>query len=198
MGATGSGKSCALVLILKGILDRNPHAHIVLLDPHGEYGQAFGDQVEHLNVRTFRFPYWLLNFEELVEVVFGDKKTEHAGSIAILRDLVLAAKLAFAGNPTDASWMTVDTPVPYALGEVNRLIDEHTGRLDNRANSGPLSAYKNKAGRPAGRPPLRLHVLHRRRVARRTRQPPRPHFSSCLPMAARSRCWTWPACRPKC
>jgi DNA helicase HerA-like ATPase len=144
VGATGSGKSCALVLILKGILDRNPHAHIVLLDPHGEYGQAFGEQVEHLNVRTFRFPYWLLNFEELVEVVFGDKKTEHASSVAILRDLVLSAKLSFAGTPMDASWITVDTPVPYALGEVNRLIEEATGRLDNRTNSGPYLHIKTR------------------------------------------------------
>jgi DNA helicase HerA-like ATPase len=144
VGTTGSGKSCALVLILKGILELNPHAHIVLLDPHGEYGQAFGDQAEHLNVRTFRFPYWLLNFEELIEVIFGDKKTEHPTSIGILRDLVLAAKLTFAGNPLDASWITVDAPVPYALGEVNRLIDEATGRLDNRSNSGPYLQIKTR------------------------------------------------------
>ena len=144
VGATGSGKSCALVLILKGILQLNPHAHIVLLDPHGEYGQAFGEQAEHLNVRTFRFPYWLLNFEELVEVIFGEKKTEQASSVAILRDFVLAAKIAFSGNPQDATWITVDTPVPYALGEVNRLIEEATGRLDNRTNSGPYLLIKTR------------------------------------------------------
>jgi len=144
VGATGSGKSCALVLILRGILDLNPHAHIVLLDPHGEYGQAFAERAEHLNVRTFRFPYWLLNFEELIEVIFGDKKTEQAASVAILRDLVLAAKLTFAGNPLDAFWITVDTPVPYALGEVNRLIDEAIGKLENRANYGPYLLIKTR------------------------------------------------------
>jgi len=144
VGTTGSGKSCALVLILKGILERNPNAHVVLLDPHGEYGQAFGDQAEHLNVRTFRFPYWLLNFEELVEVVFGEKKAEHASAIAVLRDLVLSAKLNFAGNPLDQAWMTVDTPVPYALGEINRLIEDATGKLDNRVNSGPYLHIKTR------------------------------------------------------
>jgi DNA helicase HerA-like ATPase len=144
VGTTGSGKSCALVLILKGILERNPNAHIVLLDPHGEYGRPFGDQAEHLNVRTFRFPYWLLNFEELVEVVFGEKKSEHAASISVLRDLVLMAKLNFAGNPQDQTWLTVDTPVPYALGEINRLIEDATGKLDNRANSGPYLHIKTR------------------------------------------------------
>jgi DNA helicase HerA-like ATPase len=144
VGATGSGKSCALVLILRGILDRNPNAHVVLLDPHGEYGQAFPGQAEHLNVRTFRFPYWLLNFEELVEVVFGEKKAEHANAISILRDLVLTAKFTFAGNPADAAWLTVDTPVPYALFEVNRLIEDAIGRLDNRTNSAPYLQIKTR------------------------------------------------------
>jgi DNA helicase HerA-like ATPase len=144
VGATGSGKSCALVLMLKGILDRNPNAHIVLLDPHGEYGLAFGERAEHLNVRTFRFPYWLLNFEELVEVVFGDKKIEQIAAVGHLRDLVLTAKLAFAGNVSDSSWITVDTPVPYALGEINRLIEEATGRLENRAISTPFLMIKTR------------------------------------------------------
>jgi hypothetical protein len=144
VGTTGSGKSCALVLILKGILARNPNAHIVLLDPHGEYSQAFTDQAEHLNVRTFRFPYWLLNFEELVEVIFGDKKTEHAASISVLRELVLQAKQNFAGNPVDPAFLTADTPVPYALGEVNRLIEEATGRLDNRTNNAPYLHIKTR------------------------------------------------------
>jgi DNA helicase HerA-like ATPase len=144
VGATGSGKSCALVLILKGILAKNPNAHIVLLDPHGEYSEAFSGQAEHLNVRTFRFPYWLLNFEELVEVVFGDKKAEMAASVAVLRDLVVQAKQNFSGNPVDHAFLSADTPVPYALGEVNRLIEEATGRLDNRANSAPYIHVKTR------------------------------------------------------
>ncbi len=144
VGTTGSGKSCALVLILKGILDLNPNAHVVLLDPHGEYGQAFGDRAEHLNVRTFRFPYWLLHFEELVEVIFGDKKVEQVAAVSVLRDLVLSAKLQFAGGQLDTSWITVDTPVPYALGEMNRQIDEAIGRLENRTNSAPYLIVKTR------------------------------------------------------
>jgi DNA helicase HerA-like ATPase len=134
LGTTGTGKSCALTLILKRILEHNPNAHILLLDPHGEYGRAFGARAEHLTVETFRLPYWLCNFEELVEVVFGHETREVATEVMFLRELVLTAKLIAAGNPRDSGWITVDTPVPYAMGDVTRLIDKELGGLDNRGN----------------------------------------------------------------
>ena len=33
LGTTGSGKSCAVVLLLRAILDKHPNAHVVMLDP---------------------------------------------------------------------------------------------------------------------------------------------------------------------
>src|SRR5205823_9115917 len=42
LGATGSGKSCAVSLLLSAILADYPMAHIILIDPHNEYGRAFG------------------------------------------------------------------------------------------------------------------------------------------------------------
>ena len=42
VGTTGTGKSCAVALILHRILDQNANAHVVVLDPHNEYAQAFG------------------------------------------------------------------------------------------------------------------------------------------------------------
>ena len=43
LGSTGTGKSCTVSTILHGILEKHPHAHMVLLDPHGEYAHAFKD-----------------------------------------------------------------------------------------------------------------------------------------------------------
>jgi len=131
LGTTGTGKSCALTLILKRILAQNPNGHILLLDPHGEYGRAFGPQAEHLTVDTFRLPYWLCNFEELTEILFGHEMAESSMEIMYLRELVLAAKLAFAGNMADASGIYVDTPVPYSLGDVKRYLDQKIGSLEN-------------------------------------------------------------------
>ena len=144
LGTTGTGKSCALTLVLKRILEQSPNGHVLLLDPHGEYGLAFGDRAEHLTVENFRLPYWLFNFEELTEIVFGHEKPAAGAEIMHLREIVLAAKHNFLGRPRDASWVTVDTPVPYTMGDVNRLLETAIGSLDNRTN---LPAYLRLKGR---------------------------------------------------
>jgi len=43
LGTTGTGKSCALTLMIKRIFEKSQNGHVLLLDPHGEYGQAFND-----------------------------------------------------------------------------------------------------------------------------------------------------------
>ena len=142
LGTTGTGKSCALTLILKRILEHNPNGHVLLLDPHGEYGRAFGDRAELMTRESFKLPYWLCNFEELTEVVFGHEKQDMVMEIMHLRELVLTAKLNFAGNTRDSGWITVDTPVPYAMSDLNRLIDAAIGSLENRHNLPPYLRIK--------------------------------------------------------
>lgn len=142
LGTTGTGKSCALTLILKRILKTNPNAHVLLLDPHGEYARAFGDKAEHLTAGSLELPYWLFNFEEIVEVVFGTEAKDSAIEIQYLRELILAAKLRFPGNARDKSRMTVDVPVPYSLGDLHRLLDDAIGRLENRTDLGPYLRVK--------------------------------------------------------
>jgi hypothetical protein len=144
LGTTGTGKSCALTLVLKRILARNPHAHVLLLDPHGEYGRAFSDRAEHLTVENFRLPYWLCNFEELTEVIFGEDQPSMTDEIMVLRDLILTAKLNFAGKPRDSGRITVDTPVPYAMSDVSRMIEKQIGSLEHRGNLAPYQRIKAK------------------------------------------------------
>ena len=131
LGTTGTGKSCALTLLLKRILEQNPNGHVLLLDPHGEYARAFGERAEHLTVETFRLPFWLLTFEELTEVLFGNDRVEMYAEIMHLRDLVLAAKLKFSGN---SNRFTVDTPIPYSFNEVVSQNEAAIGSLDNHHN----------------------------------------------------------------
>ena len=40
VGTTGSGKSCVVATILSAVIERNPNAHVMLIDPHGEYARA--------------------------------------------------------------------------------------------------------------------------------------------------------------
>ena len=148
LGTTGTGKSCTTALILRSILEKHPAAHIVLLDPHNEYATAFTEWAEVISPRNMHLPYWLLTFEEIVEVLVGDgeRKTE----TDVLQDLIPVAKARYANSrsgegakprrASDASRYTVDTPVPYRISELVALIDERMGRLENKRD---LTPYRN-------------------------------------------------------
>ncbi len=153
LGTTGTGKSCSTALILRAILDKNPNAHIVLLDPHNEYATAFGDRAEVISPRTLQLPLWLLNFEEAVEVLVGD--AERKGEIEILQDLIPLAKARYSAgraqepqkirrNGLDGSRFTVDTPVPYRISDLTALIDERMGKLENRKDLAPYRQLKTR------------------------------------------------------
>ena len=133
LGTTGAGKSCAVTVILKAILEANPFGHIIMLDPHNEYGKAFGSSAETLNPQSLRLPYWLLNFEEISEVLVNKESAESAYvEAAILRDAILRARKQALGADRDSDHITVDTPSPYRLSELVRIIKEDMGAF-NRA-----------------------------------------------------------------
>lgn len=154
LGTTGTGKSCTTALILRSILERNPAAHIVLLDPHNEYATAFSEWAEVISPRNMQLPFWLLNFEEVVEVLISDPARK--AEIEILQELIPIAKARYsAGRARDNQVMrrsvmpdqarfTVDTPVPYRISDITGLIDERMGKLENKRD---LSPYRNLRAR---------------------------------------------------
>jgi len=152
LGTTGTGKSCTTALILRAILQKNPAAHMVLLDPHNEYATAFGDWGEVVSQRNMQLPYWLLNFEELIEVLISNPQ-ERKAEVEILQELVPMAKGRYGSSransqqglrrATDVKY-TVDTPVPYRMSDVIAMIDERMGKLENKRD---LSPYRNVKAR---------------------------------------------------
>jgi DNA helicase HerA-like ATPase len=130
LGTTGSGKSCVVSLVLHAILDQNPNGHIVLIDPHNEYAAAFGDKAEAIHLSNLQLPYWLLNFEELVEVVIGKNQERAHSEIEILKAGVIEAKKMFLREGERSDHITVDTPVPYRLGDLIKVFDDAMGKLD--------------------------------------------------------------------
>jgi|RhiMetdeSRZDD1v2_1073273.scaffolds.fasta_scaffold09578_9 DNA helicase HerA-like ATPase len=155
LGSTGTGKSCAVALILRRILEKNPQAHILLLDVHREYAPAFREFAEVITPENMNLPFWLLNFEEIVEVLVGNQPSKDSDA-EILRDLIPLAKLRYLGNqrrdrggfrdkPTlENSNIGVDTPIPYRASDLVALLDEYIGKLDLR---GELTPYKRLKGR---------------------------------------------------
>jgi DNA helicase HerA-like ATPase len=153
LGTTGTGKSCTTALILRSILERNPAAHIVLLDPHNEYATAFSEWAEVINPRNMQLPFWLLNFEEVVEVLISDPTRK--AEIEILQELIPIAKSRYsAGRARDNQPMrrsmpdhgrfTVDTPVPYRISDLTGLIDERMGKLENKKDLSPYRQLRTR------------------------------------------------------
>jgi hypothetical protein len=153
LGTTGTGKSCTTALILRSILEKNPAAHIVLLDPHNEYATAFTEWGEVVSPRNMQLPYWLLTFEELVEVVIGDP-TDRKQEIEMLQELIPVAKGRYnsgrgkeaqlRSSRLDSTKFTVDTPVPYRISDLTSLIDERMGKLENKRDIGPYRNLKTR------------------------------------------------------
>ena len=145
IGTTGSGKSCAVTVLLRALVDSHPFAHIVLLDPHNEYSAAFSGLAEVVNADNLQLPCWLLNFEELVAVlVRGGSAEEQEAQTLILKEAVTQARRKFVGEGQDNPWITVDTPVPFRIGDLIRIIDQAMSKLNKVDTSVPYLRLKSR------------------------------------------------------
>ena len=156
LGTTGTGKSCSVALILRRILEKNPQAHILLLDVHREYSQSFKEWAEIISPENMTLPFWLLNFDEASEVLIGTQANREADT-EILRELIPLAKQRYMGNqrkdkpsvikskdnPENPS-VGVDTPVPYRTSDLLGILEDYIGKLDLR---GELAPYKRLKAR---------------------------------------------------
>jgi hypothetical protein len=146
LGTTGTGKSCATALILRRILESHSNAHVVLIDPHNEYATAFKEAAEVIDPSSLQLPFWLFSIEELAAIVLGSDASD-ANTIleaSILGDLVVKAKKNFPGNPEKARQISVNTPIPYRISDVLKLLDEEMGRLDKPESTVPYLRIKSR------------------------------------------------------
>jgi len=144
VGSTGVGKSTGVSLLLNEILKARPNLRLFLLDVHNEYGRCFGDRSLVINPRNLKLPFWLFNFEEIVDVLFGGRPGVPE-ELDILAEVIPMAKGAYTQyqnsdriglkrvDPKTVGY-TVDTPVPYRLVDLINLIDERMGKLENRSS----------------------------------------------------------------
>ena len=143
LGSTGTGKSTSVSLILHRISQYSPEGHIVMLDPHGEYSAAFKDCGELFNVDNLQLPYWLLNFEEHCEVLLTTDGAERQRDADILGKCLLAARTK-GKNVEQYGKVTVDSPIPYLLTDLNQILVAEMGKLDRAGDTTPYQRLKNK------------------------------------------------------
>ncbi|WP_207638364.1 ATP-binding protein [Desulfoscipio gibsoniae] len=141
LGSTGAGKSGTVAALLHAILDRgsdaghqNWHPQIVILDPHNEYGAAFPNHVRLCTDEdSLVLPYWLLNMEETVSLFVGKTEEAATSQTNIIKNALLTARQDGASKINLSSQdITVDSPIPYVLGNLSGLDDfgKRNGVLD--------------------------------------------------------------------
>lgn len=157
LGSTGSGKSGTVATIIHSILERgviagyqNWHPQIIVLDPHNEYGRAFvGHQRLSTDEGSLKLPYWLLDLEESLSLFIG--KTEYAATSQsnIIKNALIAVREDAATTLTlNKTKLTVDSPVPYTLGNPDGL-DEFGQIGDTLYEEGLIGAINKQ--RPANK-----------------------------------------------
>lgn len=145
LGSTGVGKSSGVAVILSEILRARPDVRIFLLDGHNEYSGCFGEKAHVIDRKNFKLPFWIFNFEELTDVIFGGRPAVPE-EVEILSELIPIAKTTYLNYKSSSSGVgikkidakrsgfTVDTPVPYLLQDLLSLIDDRMGKLENRSS----------------------------------------------------------------
>ena len=143
LGSTGTGKSCTLALLVHRLSEQMPNGHIIILDPHDEYASAFKEHAECINTDNLRLPYWMMNLEEHIEIIIGQRTPEREVEVDILKRSLLAARKE-AAQDKDYGRFTVDTPIPYRLADLLKIIDQDMGRLDKAETIEPYLKLKSR------------------------------------------------------
>lgn len=133
LGSTGVGKSTTVAALLHKILDAAPNGHVVLIDPHGEYGAAFKDNSIHLDVDSLKLPFWLMNFEEHAEAFLTGDAASRDRDRDILGKCLLHVRQKNYLN-IDIERVTADSPVPYFISDLLEELELEAGRLEKSAD----------------------------------------------------------------
>jgi len=143
LGSTGTGKSTSAALILHRICEHAPEGHVVMIDPHGEYGAAFKNIGISLDVTNLQMPYWLMNLEEHCEMFLTSSGSDSQEDAEILAKCLLEARMKNR-LADQMGKITVDAPIPYLLSDLTTIISNEMGKLDKGRTAAPFLRIKNK------------------------------------------------------
>ncbi len=105
LGNTGSGKSCSVAGLIRWSLEQArasstvpPNARFIILDPNGEYSQAFGTSEFNMKARIFKVnpddkelplqvPIWFWNSAEWCSITQASAKTQKPALIQALQNV---------------------------------------------------------------------------------------------------------------
>ena len=145
LGQTGAGKSWTVASLVQSTVRVMPHAHIIILDLHGEYcwkrpdepqSYAFDDAiVRHVDAREMEMPYWLMTYSELVDLLIDRSEYSAHNQIAVFRDGLNELR-GEEGGRLGLARTSVDTPIHFDLMKLREFIDGKNGKVRNAKGDG--------------------------------------------------------------
>ncbi|WP_291117441.1 ATP-binding protein [Empedobacter sp. UBA7248] len=165
VGSTGSGKSWCVAKIIEQIATL-PMANTILFDIHGEYSS---DNFDVEGIQRFKIanpsdltkdnklsngilmiPYWLLTYEEMLAMLLDRSDSNAPNQAMIFSKTVFEEKLTFLdsiGDDTFKGNITIDSPIPYKISEVLRIISEFDNEMVPGARGDKQGPYFGKLTR---------------------------------------------------
>ena len=126
LGATGSGKSNAVSIVVKAIAEKPfPSARVLMIDPHGEYASSLLGKCRVFRVEAnaatgeeeLCVPFWALPFKELMAIFPGKLSDQHEDYIrGKVLDLKRVSAVAIGGLRGEA--ITADSPIPFSINQL--------------------------------------------------------------------------------
>lgn len=126
LGATGSGKSNAVSIVVKAIAEkpfRSPR--VLMIDPHGEYASSLAGKCRVFRVGAnvaggegeLCVPFWALPFKELMAIFPGRLSDQNEDYIrGKVLDLKRVSAAALGGLRAEA--ITADSPIPFSINQL--------------------------------------------------------------------------------
>lgn len=120
VGSTGAGKSHTIARIIQSAVAAKDgsyalnNSHVVIFDIHSEYKSAFPD-ANFLEVGRLHLPYWLLNSEELEDILLDTGERDNYNQSSVFRHLVTENKRKH--NPEEKS-VFYDSPLKFDIRQV--------------------------------------------------------------------------------
>ncbi|MHB8853523.1 MAG: ATP-binding protein [Ignavibacteriaceae bacterium] len=130
LGSTGSGKSATVAAILHSILNYGKEnslpswkPQIIILDPHNEYNKSFPEGKKFTtDNNSLSLPYWLLNLEEMNDLIIGKTEFVATSQSNIIKNALLNSRIEVTVKLNlDKDKINVDSPIPFKW---SKFIDE--------------------------------------------------------------------------
>lgn len=136
VGSTGAGKSHTIAKIVQTAVSAKDgeyalnNSHVVIFDIHSEYKSAFPN-ANFLDASNLTLPYWLLNSDELEEVLLDTGERDNYNQQAVFRQLVTENKKR---HNAGAKFVFYDSPLKFNIHEVLNALHNIKNETVNSKN----------------------------------------------------------------